>query len=101
MEIVVFAGFGSLSYRIITNSKHIVEKVRSKGIPVTLAVVRIPALDEDFEPFVKLGDEEIYIPALETNLDQIAEEIATKIAEKLGFTLVSGFPVYSATAISP
>jgi len=97
VEVVVFAGFGPISHKVIINSKYIVEKIRSKGIPATLSIIRVPALDGEFEPFAKLGDEEIHIPTIDTDLDQVAEEIAGRIAEKLGFTMISGFPVHRAT----
>lgn len=90
MEIRVsaFLGYGPLSEGVRRNTLKLVEKLREMGFQVDYNEVRVPALDlEEFEPFVKIDEREVYIPSVNASAEKLVEYVLAyqAIETMLGF----------------
>jgi len=97
ITIVAFLGYGPLSEGVRRNTLMIVEKLREMGFHVDYSEVRVPALDiEEFEPFVKIDEKEVYIPSVSASPEKLVEYVLAyeAVVALLGFLPP---PVHAAT----
>jgi len=74
VRLIGFYGFGPASAVMRRNARMLVERLREIGIPVVYEEVTVPALDfEEFEPFVKMDDTEVYIPSVHVDIDKLVD----------------------------
>jgi hypothetical protein len=97
VSIVVFAGFGGRSSGVLRNAKLLYEELRSEGFTVEYSEVRVPATDREFEPFILVNGLEIYIPAVEVDVNYLVDYIMWR----LGFNScgIAGFPLPPSAAV--
>jgi hypothetical protein len=96
MRVTAFLGYGPLSEGVRRNVRLLVEKLREMGFSVVYEEVRVPALDpEEFEPFVKIDEREVYIPSVSASPERLVEHVlAYEVVEALlGFIPPPGVPV--------
>jgi hypothetical protein len=97
MQVTVFLGYGPLSDGVRRNVLVLVEKLREMGFSVEYSEVRVPALDvEEFEPFVKIDEREVYIPSVSAPAEKLVEYVlAYEFVDSLLGFLPPPLQVYS------
>jgi hypothetical protein len=87
----VFRGFGGRSNEVWRNVVRAVEKLRTEGVRVKLVEVIVPALDDEFEAFVRVNGVEVYVPSVPIDANLLADYLVWRIVE-VGDAL-AGFPL--------
>jgi len=98
LSIVAFLGYGPLSDGVRRNTLAVVEKLREMGIPVEYSEVRVPAIDlEEFEPFVKIDEKEVYMPSVKAQPERLVEYVLAfeLVGSLLGFLPPPATATYS------
>ena len=74
LRIVGFYGYGPASAGVRRNTRLLVEGLRELGFIVEYSEVTVPAVDfDEFEPFVKVNGEEVYIPSVSVDQDTLID----------------------------
>jgi hypothetical protein len=88
----VFRGFGGQSSGIVRNVLRAVEELRSEGFNITIVEIVVPALDDEFEAFVRVNGVEIYVPSIPVDEKLLADYLLWRAVEASGVG-IAGFPL--------
>ena len=94
LKFTVFIGYGPASSTIRRNTVKIVDALRELGFGVVYEEVTVPALDfVDYEPFVKVNEEEVYIPSVNIDEERLLDYfINVELPRILGVTASMPLP---------
>ncbi len=94
LKFTVFIGYGPASSTIRRNTVKIVEALRELGFSVVYEEITVPALDfVDFEPFIKVNEEEVYIPSVNIDEERLLDYfINVELPRILGVTVFLPLP---------